>query len=488
MPGNSYRTSTAYMRNNLSLFSSATTATTASSSSAARSNPSTGAAAALAGGGESDPVELLQTVHSSSSVNSFRKQTSLNSLGGTGGSFYGRTGSVLSNRGTRLLQFVQAHRGLLNLIVKARPALLNESLSSLVRITQLRAFLKFDNKRKYFFAQLKLFNQNASAAAGGGRRSGGVHLQIRRHQVFEDSFHQLRMRTAEEMRGRLQVNFYGEEGVDAGGLSREWFVILAREIFNPNYALFTAAVDGATFQPNPLSMINTNHLDYFKFVGRVIGKAICDGQLMDAHFTRSFYKHVLGIPVDFQDIEATDPDYYKTLKQIMENPLEYLMLDLTFSAEIHKFGQAEVVDLIPNGRNIPVTDENKGDYIRLVAHHRMTAAIRAQIDSFLQGFYDLVPAELVCLFSPAELELLICGLPEVDIDELHATTEYHQYKASDPVIGWFWATVREFNREERAAFLHFVTGTSKVRLFISIDLSHLSHKTHTCSSIVRVVQ
>ena len=75
-------------------------------------------------------------------------------------------------------------------------------------------------------------------------------------------------------------------GIDAGGLTREWYLVLSREIFNPNYALFTTAADGATFQPNPLSMINMNHLDYFKFVGRVIGKAICDGQLMDAHFTR----------------------------------------------------------------------------------------------------------------------------------------------------------------------------------------------------------
>ena len=75
-------------------------------------------------------------------------------------------------------------------------------------------------------------------------------------------------------------------GIDAGGLTREWYLVLSREIFNPNYALFTAAADGATFQPNPLSMINMNHLDYFKFVGRVIGKSICDGQLMDAHFTR----------------------------------------------------------------------------------------------------------------------------------------------------------------------------------------------------------
>lgn len=121
-----------------------------------------------------------------------------------------------------------------------------------------------------------------------------------------------------------------------------------------------------------------------------------------------------------------------------------------------------MVDLIPNGRNIAVTDENKHDYIRLIAHHRMTSAIRAQIDSFLQGFYDLVPAELICVFSPAELELLICGLPDVNIEELRLNTDYHQYKATDEVIVWFWDALKSLNREERACFLQFVTGTSKV--------------------------
>ena len=216
------------------------------------------------------------------------------------------------------------------------------------------------------------------------------------------------------------------------------------------------------------------------------------------------------MPVDFQDIEATEPDYYKTLRQILDTPLDLLMMDLTFSAEIQKFGNTEVVfpnpsfcsilfcwfilllklnlnlthfpvflflfpvqvvDLIPNGRNIAVTDENKFDYIRLVAHHRMTSAIRSQIDSFLQGFYDLVPAELISIFSPAELELLVCGLPDVNIDELQQHTDYHQYKASDEQIVWFWETLRSFNREERASFLQFVTGTSKVKQlpFNSID-------------------
>jgi E3 ubiquitin-protein ligase HUWE1 len=292
-----------------------------------------------------------------------------------------------------------------------------------------------------------------------------MHLQIRRNQVFEDSYQQLRDRSASDMRGRLQIQFYGEQGIDAGGLTREWFSILAREIFNPGYALFMAAVDGATFQPNPLSFINSNHLDYFKFVGRIIGKAICDGQLMDAHFTRSFYKHLLGMPIEFNDIEATEPDYYKSLKMMLGHPLEDLgFTGMTFTAEIQKFGRTEDVELIPNGAQIMVTDDNKHDYVRLIAHHRMTAGIFPQIDSFLAGFYELVPPELICIFSPTELELLICGLPDVNIDELQMHTEYHQYRSTDPAIQWFWEALRSFNREERALFLQFVTGTSKVPL------------------------
>jgi E3 ubiquitin-protein ligase HUWE1 len=362
-----------------------------------------------------------------------------------------------SSRYRRLLQFVHSHRSLLNIVIKSKPLLLESSLAPIIRITQLRAYLTFEVKRKHFFGKLKKMQQNA------GRR--GMHLQIRRNQVFEDSYQQLRDRSASDMRGRLQIQFYGEQGIDAGGLTREWFSILAREIFNPGYALFMAAVDGATFQPNPLSFINSNHLDYFKFVGRIIGKAICDGQLMDAHFTRSFYKHLLGMPIEFNDIEATEPDYYKSLKMMLGHPLEDLgFTGMTFTAEIQKFGRTEDVELIPNGAQIMVTDDNKHDYVRLIAHHRMTAGIFPQIDSFLAGFYELVPPELICIFSPTELELLICGLPDVNIDELQMHTEYHQYRSTDPAIQWFWEALRSFNREERALFLQFVTGTSKVPL------------------------
>ena len=359
----------------------------------------------------------------------------------------------------RLLYFTNLHGGLLNLLIQSRPALLDTTFAALLRVPQLRASLDFENKRNYFFTTLR----NRRPPQRSSRRS--VHITVRRDLVFEDSFHQLRMRNAEEMRGRLVVHFQGEEGIDAGGVSREWYRVLAREIFNPNYALFAAADQaGSTFQPNPLSYYNSEHLHYFKFVGRVIGKAMVDAQLLDAHFTRSFYKHLLGVEVDLSDVEAIEPDYYKSLQQMLEYPLDMLGLDLTFSADSHVFGKHVVVDLIPGGRNIAVTDTNKPDYVRLLAHHRMTTAIRVQIESFLEGFYDIVPSDLVSIFSPTELELLICGVPEIDIAELKANTEYHQYRPTDQVIVWFWEILNAMSQEDKALFLQFVTGTSKVPL------------------------
>lgn len=434
-PGYAYRTTMEYARNHLSLYSD----------------------------GRSDEDQRSFCKQISMGARQQSGVMSFSALASAGNSFSGAMTGNLS-RSQRLLSFVASHKGVLNLLVKSKPQLLESSFASLVRITQLRPHLLFENKRRFFFSQLKQYAQKQQQQQRNPPHRRGLHLQIRRNQIFEDTFQQLRSRTAEEMRGRMQVNFYGEDGVDAGGLTREWYTILSREIFNPNYALFTAAIDGATFQPNPMSNINSNHLDYFKFVGRVIGKAVTDSQLMDAHFTRSFYKHVLGNPVDFIDIEATEPDYYSTLKQILQFPLESLMIDLTFSAEIQRFGRTEVVDLVPDGRRIPVTDENKADYVRLIAHHRMTAGIRAQIDAFLTGFYELVPAHLIGIFSPPELELLICGLPEVSVEDLQGNTEYHQYKIGEENIRWFWEILHSFNRQQRASFLQFVTGTSKVPL------------------------
>ena len=103
----------------------------------------------------------------------------------------------------------------------------------------------------------------------------------------------------------------------------------------------------------------------------------------------------------------------------------------------------------------------------------MTTAIRSQIDVFLEGFHDLVPAELISIFTPTELELLICGLPDVNIEDLRANTDYQQCRATDDYIVWFWEILRDFSREEKALFLQFVTGTSKVSYNLASSRGHI---------------
>ncbi|RUS89503.1 hypothetical protein EGW08_002736 [Elysia chlorotica] len=355
----------------------------------------------------------------------------------------------------KFLKFAETHRTVLNQILRQRTLPLAEGpFSVLVDYTRI---LDFDVKRRHFRQELERLNE--------GARREDLPVHVRRSNVFEDSFRELFRRTPEEWKQRFYIVFEGEEGQDAGGLLREWYIIISHEIFNQNYALFlTSPGDRVTYSINPSSHCNSNHLSYFKFVGRIIAKAVYDNKLLDCYFTRSFYKHMLGLAVKYTDMESEDYAFYQGLVFLLENSVDDLGYDIFFSTEIQEFGVTETRELIPNGSNTLVTDENKREYVKLVCQMKMTGAIRQQLNAFLEGFYDIIPKKLVSIFTEQELELLISGLPTIDIDELKANTEYHKYQATSLQIQWFWRALRSFDQAERANFLQFVTGTSKVPL------------------------
>lgn len=232
------------------------------------------------------------------------------------------------------VSFTNDHRKILNLMVRNNPSLMSGSFSLLVQNSRV---LDFDNKRNYF-------NQQLHKRPYPREHYPTLQINVRRARVFEDSYHTLQGRSGDQIKyGKLSVRFYGEEGVDAGGVTREWFQILARQMFDPNYALFEpCAADKQTYQPNQASAINPDHLLYFKFVGRIIGKAIYDGRLMDAHFARSLYRQLLGKPVDYRDVEWVDPEYYKSLCWILEN--DPSILDLTFITEVEEVSTIMISD------------------------------------------------------------------------------------------------------------------------------------------------
>lgn len=276
------------------------------------------------------------------------------------------------------LNFTEEHRRILNELVRNNPGLMKGTFQNLVKNPKV---LEFDNKRNWFNRSVHNRNQIRD-----GRTFPSLQLSVRRDQVFHDSFKSLYFKSGEEMKfGKLNIRFHGEEGVDAGGVTREWFQVLSRQMFDPNYALFVpVSSDRTTFHPNKLSGINDEHLMFFKFIGRVIGKALYEGRVLDCYFSRAVYKRILGKTVSVKDMESFDPDYYKSLVWMLENDITDIITE-TFSVETDEFGVTKTEDLCENGRNIAVTDDNKQDYVRLVVEHKLLSSVKDQMEHFLRG-------------------------------------------------------------------------------------------------------
>ena len=228
----------------------------------------------------------------------------------------------------KFLAFAERHRSVLNQILRQSTVHLADGPFS-VLVDHIR-ILDFDIKRKYFRTELE--------RADDGNRREDLTVHVRRDHVFEDSFRELHRRSSDEWKNRFYIVFEGEEGQDAGGLLREWYMIISREIFNPMYALFCISPgDRVTYMINSSSHCNSNHLSYFKFVGRVIAKAVYDNKLLECYFTRSFYKHILGKMVRFTDMESEDYSFYQGLVYLMDNDVSSLGYELAFSTEVNTF-------------------------------------------------------------------------------------------------------------------------------------------------------
>lgn len=160
------------------------------------------------------------------------------------------------------LKFSEKHRKLLNAFIRQNPGLLEKSFSLMLKVPR---FIDFDNKRAHFRSKIKHQHDHHHSP---------LRISVRRAYILEDSYNQLRMRSTQDLKGRLTVHFQGEEGIDAGGLTREWYQLLSRVIFDKGALLFTTVGNESTFQPNPNSVYQTEHLSYFKFVGRVVSTRV----------------------------------------------------------------------------------------------------------------------------------------------------------------------------------------------------------------------
>jgi hypothetical protein len=327
-------------------------------------------------------------------------------------------------------------------------------------------YSELNNVAQMPFQQKVEWLKNQCSAIKVPWEEGHIKLKVRRHSVLLDAMDAIESLDPVDMRKTFKFEFIGEPALDAGGVAREFFSVICEQLFNPDFGLFLAStVNQMCMQINPNSGIaNEFHLRYFHMAGRIMGKALFDNQITPVHLVQVMYKHIMGWPVTLRDLEHIDDQIYRNLCELLDFD-DVSMLYLEFVVTEDHLGVTETVELVPGGAERSVDNNNLPEYLDAQLRYRMMNRVKFQLVELLRGFYDVVPEPLLSVFDFQELELLLHGLPNIDMDDWFRNTEYtgeFAGNASHKVVTWYWDIVRGFEQEQKAKLLQFVTGTAGV--------------------------
>lgn len=341
----------------------------------------------------------------------------------------------------------------------------------LATIPQVFAF----NDRVLLFEKL-LDEEKAQLGHVRDEFSRAIQVRIKRDDIVDQSY-DFFQKCCETMsptvlKSKIKVTFINEQGleeagIDGGGVFKEYMDALNKSAFSPEYGYFLATQDQLLY-PNPAARLLADSSrevhDRFRFLGRVLAKAVYENILVEPQFAAFFLNKLLGKFNYIDDLRSLDIELYKNLMQLKHYQGNVEDLALTFSVSEMEFGQVVTRNLIPNGANVAVTNENRIRYIHVMANYKLNVLSSSESAAFLKGFRDLIPAKWIQMFSPAELQMLIGGSANnIDIDDWEKHTTYGGgYHPSQLAIQWFWDIVRfEFDMEDRAALLKFITSCSR---------------------------
>ncbi|KAM5192675.1 ubiquitin-protein ligase E3B [Mantella aurantiaca] len=301
-----------------------------------------------------------------------------------------------------------------------------------------------------------------------------THITIRRSRMLEDGYDQLRQLSQNAMKGVIRVKFVNDLGVDEAGIDqdgvfKEFLEEIIKKVFDPALNLFKTTCSGDRLYPSPTSYIHENYLQLFEFVGKMLGKAVYEGIVVDVPFASFFLSQLLGhhhsiFYSSVDELPSLDSEFYKNLTSIKRYDGDTSDLGLTLSYDEDVMGQLVCHELIPGGKSISVTNENKISYIHLMAHFRMHTQIKNQTAALISGFRSIIRPEWIRMFSAPELQRLISGdNAEIDLDDLKKHTVYYGgFHGSHRVIIWLWDILaNDFTSDEKAMFLKFVTSCSR---------------------------
>jgi len=300
----------------------------------------------------------------------------------------------------------------------------------------------------------------SSLFSGAHEASPYLVLEVRRSEIIPDTLQRVSSLSGSTFKRPLKVKFVGEEGVDAGGVAKEFFQVITRALFDPSYGMFLYNPSLRTF------WLNGNSLEAsieFELIGIIIGLAIYNGVLLEMNFPMVLYRKLLGHRPTLDDLAEVDPEVAKSLRQLLQlDAASGADLDLTFEVTYDAWGAHKTHELKPGGSDIAVTPENREEYVALYVQWRLEAQVERQFAAFARGFYRVVERGLLQhLFCAEELELLVCGSPSLDFEALERNAKYDGYSSDDPVVRNFWTVVHAMTPEQQKQLLAFATGSDR---------------------------
>lgn len=366
---------------------------------------------------------------------------------------------------------------------------INDPLNEQIEVDRDFAHFKNDSQSKFSFLKYNFILSTATKSLGlfydnrvrmynerrltllyslvrGQQAVPYLRLTVRRDHIIDDALVKLEMISQDnpsDLKKQLYVEFEGEQGIDEGGVSKEFFQLVVEEIFNPDYGMFTCDEATRYCWFNPISFETDGQ---FSLIGLVLGLAIYNNIILDVHFPMVVYRKLFGKKGTFEDLKDSHSVLAASLQDLLdyEGDVESEMMCTFAIGYTDMFGCSITHDLKDNGAKIAVTNDNRQEFVELYADFILNKSVERQFKAFRRGF-DMVVDEspLKTFFRPDEVELLVSGCQDFDFDALEKSTEYDNgLTEGSTLIRWFWDVVHGFTLEQKKQLLMFTTGSDRI--------------------------
>uniref|UniRef100_A0A1A9WLI1 HECT domain-containing protein n=1 Tax=Glossina brevipalpis TaxID=37001 RepID=A0A1A9WLI1_9MUSC len=298
--------------------------------------------------------------------------------------------------------------------------------------------------------------------AFGGLVSQFILLNVTRENLVQDTLREIMRYNQSDLKKPLKIKFCGEEGEDAGGVRKEFFMLLSRDLIDPKYGMFKEFEDSRVVW---FADVTFETEDMYFLIGIICGLAIYNFTIINLPFPLALYKKLLEEPVDLTDLYELSPTLANSMQQILDYDNDDFeeTFDLHFEIIRDIYGESNCQPLKPNGDQIAVTKENRQEFVDLYVDFIFNKAVESQFKAFQRGFMKVCWGRVLQIFRPEELMAMVVGNEEYDWQALELNCEYKNgYSATDDTINLFWEVFHELPSKDKKKFLHFLTGSDRI--------------------------